>query len=156
MFDRKINFIFLHTKDIEAAILAARLDDGGGITGGNGSGHSRVSDPTAIQGIKAATPIKSINIPYGAAVCGVRQTKKIKHPEKWVQIFHETEEHYKDRRQGEFFRRRYRNNESQEDIRKAMQISKGVYIAMKRDIIYFAELLAVGYGMLTPIKHEYE
>ena len=95
-----IDFIFAHERDIKAAVREKRLDPGG-ITGGNGTGHSKISDPTAAQGIRLALPIAVVVVEYGAAIGGVRSSKSIRRPEKWLQVIAETKEFYKGKKHPE-------------------------------------------------------
>lgn len=73
---RKIESMFYRQKAIEKAIYYARMDTGKGHTGGTG-GHSYVSDPTAIQGIKAATELPSVTLNDGNIVHS---------PEAWIRV----------------------------------------------------------------------
>ena len=150
MSDGLIDFIFSYEKKIAAAVMEKRMDPGGGITGGGGSGHSRVSDPTAIQGIKLASPVVCVLIEYGAAVNGVRSSRTIKHPEKWLQVAAETRAFFESRPQGEFLRRRYEQAENWQDPCRAMRCTKSYYYAYKADVFGFAERLAIGYGIISP------
>ena len=144
-----IDFIFAHERDIRAAVREKRLDPGG-ITGGNGTGHSKISDPTAAQGIRLALPIAVVVVEYGAAIGGVRSSKSIRRPEKWLQVIAETKEFYKGKKQGEFISRRYGHEEAWQDACKAMRCNKASYYAMRADVVRFAEKLAIGYGMISP------
>lgn len=147
--DGLIDFIFAHESDIVAAVREKRLDPGG-ITGGNGTGHSKISDPTAASGIRLASPVAAVVIEYGAAIAGIRNSKIIRRPEKWLQVIAETKQFYKERKQGEFISRRYGHDEAWQDTCKAMRCNKASYYAMRSDVIRFAERLAVGYGMISP------
>jgi len=148
--DELIDFIFFHEKDIRIAIREKRLDPGGCSTGGNGTGHSKISDPTAAQGIKLASPIVAVSIEYGAAIGGIRNSRMIRNPEKWLQVLFETKVFYKDKKQGEYIRRRYDQNENWRDTCKAMKCSKARYYAHKSDVFSFAKGMAIGYGMIPP------
>lgn len=145
-----IDFIFFHEKDIMVAVREKRLDPGGGITGGNGTGHSKISDPTAAQGIKLASPIVAVSIEYGAAIGGIRNSRTIRNPEKWLQVLAETRGFYQNRKQGDFIRRRYNQDENWRDTCKAMKCSRTCYYAYKSDVFRFAEKLAIGYGIISP------
>lgn len=148
-----IDFIFYHEKDIITAIREKRLDPGSGSTGGNGTGHSKISDPTAAQGIKLASPVAAVSIEYGAAIGGIRNCRTIRNPEKWLQILAETKAFYKDKKQGEYIRRRYDQDENWRDSCKGMKCSKACYYAYKADVFHFAEKLAIGYGIVSPWRN---
>lgn len=77
---RKLEWMFYREKQIMRAVKEAREDTGGGHTGGNGA-HALVSDPTAIQGIKAASELKMVVLDDGIAV---------EKPERWLRVIHNT------------------------------------------------------------------
>lgn len=73
-------FMFYHESQIERALKEYRMDTGRGHTGG-GNAHALVSDPTAIQGIKNATEIRSVVLDDGTTV---------KLPERWMSVIKAT------------------------------------------------------------------
>lgn len=148
--DDLIDFIFFHENSIRAAIRDRRLDQGGGTTGGAGTGHSKISDPTAAQGIRRASPVTMVTIEYGAAINGIRSSRCIKHPEKWLIVIADTMRFFEGKKQGEFIRRRYDQYENWQDTCKAMCCSKSCYYTLKADVLRFAKGMAIGYGMIPP------
>lgn len=77
---RKLEWMFYREKQIMRAVKEARADTGSGHTGGNGA-HALVSDPTAIQGIKAASELKMVVLDDGIVV---------EKPERWLRVIHNT------------------------------------------------------------------
>ena len=65
-----IEFVFYHEQDIKRAVFEKREDGCLPKTGGSGSGHCRVSDPTAQNAIRKALEVPAVIIEYGAKTCG--------------------------------------------------------------------------------------
>ena len=147
--DNLIEFVLMYQDEIVAAIEDKR-NGGNVITGGN-SGHSRISDPTANKAIRNASEVASVKIAYGAETWGERSTKTIRLPERWVLVskavreYHEHNERTKD-----FFDRRYNKHEDWRTTCKELSMSRGVYYAMRTDVIHMAELYAAHYGAFDP------
>lgn len=147
-----IEFLFYNQEAISKAVYEKRQDAGAGHTGGGGSGHSFISDPTAIAAIKNTLEIKKVVVEYGPA-CGskrIRNTRVIPHPEKWLKVVGAVQDMFAKKRQGELYDRRYKMSEDCEKTCKSMSISRGKYYAMQKDIIHAAELYAVGLGLWSP------
>ena len=72
--------MFYREKQIERAVSEVRNDNGGGHTGG-GNAHALVSDPTAVQGIRAASEVKTVVLDDGIVV---------RKPERWLRIIKNT------------------------------------------------------------------
>ena len=73
-----VEYILRNDEAIKNAIVEARLKQSiGGDTGGSGSGHAMVSDPTAMAAIKQISRIKSVVLDDGNTVY---------HPEKWLMV----------------------------------------------------------------------
>lgn len=73
-----VEYILRNDEAIKNAIVEARLEQSsGGNTGGGGSGHAMVSDPTAISAIKQTSRIKSVVLSDGNIV---------HQPEKWLMV----------------------------------------------------------------------
>ena len=98
-----IEFCLTHEDEIRLAL--EELRDGanrGGVTGGNGTGHMRVSDPTAIQALRRVAEINWIDVPYGpyygqAPIYNEKtgayepdrrwqNTYRLRYPEKWLRV----------------------------------------------------------------------
>lgn len=148
-----IEFVLGHEAEIRAAVVSVRCDPGGcGHTGGDGSGHSRVSDPTAQLGIRAVMAVPCVYIEYGSRIAGYRMVERVRNPEKWLCVIDDVRCYCKDRRgYSDFFVGRYVNGDAGwREYCRVHRVSKAVYYAIKRDIVHFAELCAVGYGLINP------
>lgn len=77
-----IQFIFYHEQVLKRAVREAREESlsTAGHTAGSG-GHAFVSDPTAVQGIKLATELKSVTLHDGIV---------IDNPGKWIKVIDST------------------------------------------------------------------
>ena len=85
-----IEFCLWYEKDIRLAIQDARESARrGGVTGGNGSGHMRVSDPTAVQALRALRKLNVLDIPYGMPY-GInkrwQETYRLRNPLRWLLV----------------------------------------------------------------------
>lgn len=163
-YDSLIEFVLRNAPTIKKCVEIKKLEavsGGGGHTGGGSSGHSRVSDPTAMQAIRSVEPVLFIHCPFGAAINGKRDERYIKYPEKWLRVEEITRTFYtKDRDDDEkgnmvkdIYTRRYLQGEYGEkwSITCAkLNISHGIYYSVVRDIIRFAGLYAAGLGIITP------
>ena len=150
--DDMIEFVFSHVKDIETAIMEKRLDSGGGKTGGNGTGHSQISDTTAIKAIRNAMELNTVCVEFGGAINGKRDMKVIRRPETWLQVVKDTYEYYGDHDAfiHDYLIRRYQNGETWQETCKNLHMGKGKYYACMADVIHTAELYAVGYELILP------
>lgn len=74
-----VEYILRNDEAIKNAVVEARLEQsrGGNHTGGSGSGHAVISDPTAIKAIKQTLRIKSVALSDGNIV---------HQPEKWLMV----------------------------------------------------------------------
>jgi hypothetical protein len=147
-----IDFVLMHETELERQIKETRLDNGrGGHTGGNSSGHSWVSDPTAIQAIRAVSNVPCVYVPFGPYTCGERDTKMIRNPEKWLKVARLTRRYYASHKQMNiYYISRYKQGEFWHTTCEALSISKAIYYAMRDDIIHYASMCAVGMGLLHP------
>lgn len=154
--DELIEFVFNQYDDIKRAIVAKRLDPGGAVkTGGNGSGHSLVSDTTAIRAIRNACELNRVYVEYWTFTNNKRicHGRVISRPEAWIMVVDRVKEHYKGVPKGEIITRKYDLKEDFHKTCKALDISKTAYYMMCKDILHFAELCAVGYGILSPFSN---
>lgn len=133
---RKIDMIFYREKEIRRAVKNARLESVGGHTGGS-SGHALVSDPTAVQGIKAATELKSVTL-YDGTV--------IRHPEKWLKVIDGTHKHLYDLEQ-KVIKRKY-GNETYKKTCIDLQISTNTYYVIVNKARGFAVAAACQLGLI--------
>ncbi len=147
-----IEFCLWYEQDIRLAILDAKYCAGrGGVTGGNGTGHMRVSDPTAVQALRAVQEINVLDVPYGTPI-GINKrwqnTYRLRNPAKWLLVVEYLKRRYlsDDCSLKDFFERRYIKKEHWKDTCKALNISRAIYYAMKADIIRAGEVYAAGCG----------
>lgn len=133
---RKIDMIFYREKEIRRAVKNARLESAGGHTGGS-SGHALVSDPTAVQGIKAATELKSVTLCDGVVV---------HHPEKWLNVIDATYARLDDW-QRRAVKMRYQG-EKYTEVGAKLHISKSTYYAMVNEAQTFAIAAACQLGLV--------
>ena len=163
-YDFLIEFVLRNAPIIKKCIAVKKLEmeNGGGHTGGGASGHSRISDPTALQAIRSVEPVQFIHCPFGAAINGKRDTQYIKYPEKWLRVEEITRTFYtKDRDEDdlkgnmvrEIYTRRYLQGEYGEKWNitcDKLKISHGIYYSVVRDVVRFAALYAAGLGIISP------
>ena len=147
-----IEFCLWYEKDIRLAIQDARESARrGGTTGGNGTGHMQVSDPTAVQAIRAVQKLNVLDIPYGMPY-GINQrwqeTYKLRNPAKWLLVVAFLKKRYLSDRNPlhDFFERRYIKREDREKTIKELGITYGRYYAMRADVIRAGEVYAAGCG----------
>lgn len=133
---RKIDMIFYRENEIRRAVKNARLESAGGHTGGS-SGHALVSDPTAVQGIKAATELKSVTLYDGVVV---------RHPEKWLSVIDATYARLDDWQQ-RAVKMRYQG-EKYTEVGMKLHISKSTYYAMVNEAQTFAIAAACQLGLV--------
>lgn len=153
--DDTIEFVLMHVPTIESAVNEARLNDtGAGHTGGGGSGHSRVSDPTALKAIRSLLDIPAVDIPFGPLISGQRETRRIKRPEKWLKVAAAVSSYYlNSERMADFYNDRYIILNDWKTTCREQQVTRGAYYAMRADVLHHAELYAVQYGLLAPCVH---
>ena len=148
-----IEFVLMHTEEIEKAVHDARMD-GGAKGAAGGSRGSRVSDPTAANAIRNAMEISAVRIAYGPRVAGEREMKRVKNPEKWLRTARDVREYYAvcgNDRLRVFFQCRYELCEDWKNTCQKLGIGKDTYYAMRADVIRTAELYAVFRGAASPI-----
>lgn len=147
-----IEFVLMHTAEIESAVQEKRMDIGGK-NGVSGRG-SRMYDPTASSAIRNAMEIPVVRISYGPKVAGERSTKRVRNPEKWLRMAQDVREYYaasSNKRLQEFFNSRYDRGEDWRYTCRVLGISKDIYYAMRADVMRTAELYAVFRGAVAPI-----
>lgn len=145
-----IEFVLMHTEDIRAEIVEAKLD-GRGHTGGGGTGHSKVGDPTAIRALKNLTELPVVHVQYGPVLYGKRESMAIRRPEKWLRVAEQTAKYYLGNpRMAEFYKRRYVDGEDWRKTCSDLNIRKSLYYAMKDDVLRFVMISAAGSGLIGP------
>ncbi len=146
-----VEFVLSNADKIKNEVLVVRLDSGKGRSGGNGTGHTFVSDPTAISAIKNICEVKVVYVPCGAYLCGEREVMKVKKPELWLEVEKCVRSYYlNNASMSSFYRLRFLENCSWKIICKKLDISKSCFYAMRDDVIRFAILAAAGRRLISP------
>jgi len=163
-YDSLIEFVLRNASTIKKCVEIKKVEsvNGGGHTGGGTTGHSRISDPTALEAIRKVEPVLFIHCPFGAVLNGRRDERYIKYPEKWLRVEEITRNFYtrerddedlKSKMVKEIYTRRYLQGEYGEKWNITctnLKISHGIYYSVVRDIIRFAGLYAAGLGIISP------
>lgn len=144
-----IEFVLFHEKDIRRAIFERREDGCLPKTGGGGSGHCRISDPTAQGAIRCILEVPAIVVEYGAATYGRRNSVTLRHPERWIKMVHYTKDYFAGTVSGAVLKMRYSECLTREEIMSKIRLRKSQYHAMVADIIRFAEGAATGLGLIS-------
>lgn len=132
---------FFQEEKIRRAVFEARHDSGGGKTGGGGSGHAFVSDPTASAAMREVSPLRAIEIETGK-----NETETVKWPEKWLAVIEATYRRYGDGIIGELLHRRY-SGEPYQTTCINLHISKSLYYQMMTEVQSFALACACQAGV---------
>ena len=152
MITETIEFCLWYESDIKLALLDARHSARrGGTTGGNGSGHMLVSDPTAVQALRSLRKINSLDIPYGTAI-GINKrwqnTRRLYNPAKWLLVVAFLKKRYlsEDNPLHDFFERRYIKKEEWQKTCDDLKIKRSRYFVMRAEVIRAGEVYAAGCG----------
>lgn len=148
-----IEFCLTYRAQIEAAVLEAKMGAGGaGHTGGMGSGHCRVSDPTAIKAIRLLSPVTAVDVPFGPFIAGARERVHLRHPEKWLEVVSAVEQRFLtgSDKAADFYRSRYRDRDLWKRTCTELHITHGIYYSLRKEVIQYAALYAVKYGLAEP------
>lgn len=152
MITETIEFCLWYESDIKLALLDAKYSARrGGTTGGNGTGHMRVSDPTAVQALRSLRKINSLEIPYGTAI-GLNKrwqnTRRLYNPERWLLVVSFLKNRYlsDDNPLRDFFERRYIKKEEWQKTCEDLGIKRSRYFVMKAEVIRAGEVYAAGCG----------
>lgn len=145
-----IEFVLTHTDEIKIAITDQRIDAQKGSTGG-GTGHSKISDPTALRAIKNITESPVVYVQHGPIIAGKMDAVKIKRPERWLKVEKQTREYYLgNERMSDFYKLRYIKQLERRQVWERLCIKKGLYYAMASDVTRFAMMCAVASGLIGP------
>lgn len=126
-----VEFCLMHQKEIEQAVNDKREDSNTPKTGGGGSGHSFVSDPTCHKAIKRLMPVGPVYVPYGPKLYGKRGHKLIYNPEEWLQAIADTWKHYDSTRSFDVMCMRYNKGMNYKMIADELKISyQRVYVVL--------------------------
>ena len=152
MISETIEFVLWYERDILMAIADVRSSNRrGGTTGGNGSGHMKVSDPTAVQALRNLQDINVLDVPHGPAI-GINKrwqtTYRLRNPLKWLQVGNALKQRYLSDTNNlhDFFNRRYIKKEDWKKTCEELHISRSMYYAMKAEVIRAGEVYAAGMG----------
>ena len=147
-----IEFCLWYESDIKLALLDAKYSARrGGVTGGNGSGHMRVSDPTAVQALRAVQKINVLDVPYGTAI-GLNKrwqnSRRLYNPARWLLVVSFLKKRYlsEDNPLRDFFEQRYIKKEEWQKTCKDLKIKRSRYFVMRADVIRAGEIYAAGCG----------
>ena len=135
---------FLYYNSIREAVKEARveqLEGHFGVTGGNNSGHSKISDPTAAAGIKRATPLKFVKILHDGSEL------VIYNPEAWLQIMNRTYAAFDGTTVDRAMARRY-EGAALEKIISDFHISTKTFYNWRSDFLTYAAVQAVSEGLI--------
>lgn len=143
-----VEFCFFHEDAIRQAIFEKRNDGCIPKTGGNGTGHSKISDPTAQKALQRVEALGTVVVEYGVSINGRRSTMTLRNPEKWLRVIDYTKKYYSGRLQGELYRLKYRESVGRSEVCRRLGISISYYKTMLSDIIRFGEGAAAGLGLL--------
>jgi hypothetical protein len=132
---------YQHDK-IRQAVFEARNDSGAGKTGGNGSGHAFVSDPTANVAIRKVSPLHAVTIEIGK-----NEVETIKWPEKWLAVIEATYRRYEGGSVESLLKRRY-DGETHAQTCMELCISQNVYYCILREVSQFALACACQVGLV--------
>lgn len=133
---------FYQYPKIKAAVFEARNDAAHAHTGGNGSGHSYVSDPTANVAIRAATPLKAVTITILK-----NQPEIVRRPEDWLSVVEATYKKYKGDITESVLKCRYAG-ENNLTTCTDLHISKNVYYCIVREANNYALACACQLGLI--------
>lgn len=133
---------FFQEDKIRRAVFEARYDSGGGKTGGGGSGHAFVSDPTASAAMREVSPLRAIEIELGK-----NETETIKWPEKWLAVIEATYRRYEGGIIEQLLKYRYAGEPYQKTCME-LHISSSTYYQMITEVQQFALACACQVGVV--------
>ena len=114
----RIEEMFRREKELREAVLERKLG-GGGRTGGAPTGHSYVSDPTAVGALRLAAELNSVALSNGYVVYK---------PEAWLSVVDAVKAWCsRDEIRQEIFRRRYNVRESYKTSCWELHIAQSTY-----------------------------
>lgn len=132
--------------DIREAVTRAHTPDvyhtTGAPVGGDGSGHARMSDPTAQLAIQGVCPLECISIEWQG------RSERIDRPERWLSVF-DAVRRAVDCQCREIIRRRYAG-EPYHDTCRDLYLSTSTYYHHVREILHYTLACAIYAGLLRP------
>lgn len=125
----KIEDMFRREQELSDAILESKIGTHGH-TGGTPTGHTYISDPTAISAIRRAVELDTVTLKDGT---------RIFKPEKWLEVIHAVKEWCaKDTLKEEVYKRRYLKRESYVATCSDIHVVQQTYSLLLWDIRNFA------------------
>ena len=164
MISEIIEFCLWYEKEIQIAYAEKREGAARGVTGGNGSGHMQISDPTALQAIRNVAEINVLDVPYGPLYgkapkyneeTGLyekdkrwQDTYRLRYPLKWLRVTAALKKYYLNDNNTlrDFFERRYIKKENWKQTCSELHISRDIYYVMRAEVIRAGEVYAAGMG----------
>lgn len=140
-----IEEIFYNYEQIKNIVEAARRDPKGNRLNPN-SGGRIVSDPTAIKAINQASPLRAVILRAKA-----RREETLIEPEKWLYVVESTYRFFAGKDTADVLRRRF-DGEKYGKTCDDLNISKSIYYCYFNEGMHYAELCAVGLGLMTPFR----
>lgn len=138
---KQVDYIFNHEKQIRQAVFERR-NDSGGHTGGGGTGHSYVSDPTALHAIRLASELNFVQLGEG---------EKVWHPEKWLEVIDATYEWCAgDEIKSAIIERRYRRHDYYVTVCNDLHISQTTHSVLLTEIRNHAMMEAAYRQLVRP------
>jgi hypothetical protein len=133
---------FFQYEKIKQAVWEARNDSGANKTGGNGSGHAFVSDPTANAAMRVVSLLPAVEIEVGK-----NETETIKWPEKWLAVIEATYRRYEGGVAKKILHDRYKG---ETQVKTCMEnfISKATYYFILKEIENYAMMCACQAGLV--------
>lgn len=90
-----IDFILKYRDNIKLAIEEKKADMNTRKVGGDGTGHCKISDPTAETAMRNISPIGTVEVFYGPRINGIRDSRLVYDSERWLRVSNETWKFYK-------------------------------------------------------------
>lgn len=133
--------ILRNHQEINKAVKEAReMQQCGGHTGGNGDGHSYVSDPTAQQAVRLATELRSVTLDDGWT---------IRRPEKWLRVIELTYRACYPYEEKAI--RYYYAGHSALKTSEECGMDQSTFYRMRSDVIHIATELACQFGLVRVV-----
>ena len=145
--DKLVRFVFTHEDDIRRAVFESRNDRHSNTTGGC-SGHSRISDPTAMTAINNVTPLAYVMVDYGSKIGGRKNSFKLGRPELWLAVVDTTYKFFDGKKQGQVLDAKFRSGECRACTCTRLGIKKSWYSVLLADALEHATRLAKGQHLL--------
>lgn len=146
-----VEFAIEHEEDIKYLVFEAQHDPATQKTGGGG--RAFISDPTARQAMRNFDEVRCVMVPYGANINGRRDIRKVKHPQRWLEVTSSLRALYGGSVQWEIVELKYVKGLEQSAIlatlrdKYQLEIGRSNYYDMVRDVIRMGIGVATGLGL---------